>query len=47
MKFRDIGIELLLLKFVPSLEEIARIREEIIEPLRDTSSRPVSLKAAV
>jgi alkanesulfonate monooxygenase SsuD/methylene tetrahydromethanopterin reductase-like flavin-dependent oxidoreductase (luciferase family) len=47
MKFRDLGIELLLLKFVPSLEEIARIREEIIEPLRDTSSRPVSLKAAV
>jgi FMNH2-dependent dimethyl sulfone monooxygenase len=46
-KFRDLGIELLLLKFVPSLEEVAHIREEIIEPLRDKPSRPAPLKAAV
>jgi len=42
MKFRDLGIELLLLKFVPSLEEVARISEEIIEPLRRECAAPLA-----
>jgi alkanesulfonate monooxygenase SsuD/methylene tetrahydromethanopterin reductase-like flavin-dependent oxidoreductase (luciferase family) len=46
LRFHNLGIELLLLKFVPSLEEIARIRDEIIDPLRHASSRPAPLKAA-
>jgi dimethylsulfone monooxygenase len=41
MKFHDLGIELLLLKFVPSLAEVARIRDEIIEPLRSESVAPL------
>jgi FMNH2-dependent dimethyl sulfone monooxygenase len=47
LAFHELGIELLLLKFVPSLEEIARIHEEIIEPLRNGSLRPAPLQAAV
>ncbi len=34
LKYRQIGIELFLLKFVPTVEEVNRIRGEIIEPLR-------------
>ena len=34
MKYVDMGIELFLLKFVPTIEEVRVIREEIIEPLR-------------
>jgi dimethylsulfone monooxygenase len=42
MKFGDLGIELLLLKFVPSLEEVERIRAEIIQPLRSESAAPLA-----
>ena len=45
MKYHDLGIELFLLKFVPTLEEVGRIRDEIIVPLRRSHSAP--LKAAV
>ena len=45
-KYHDIGIELFLLKFVPTVAEVGRIRDEIIGPLRQ--GRPVAgLKAAV
>jgi dimethylsulfone monooxygenase len=33
-KYCDMGIELFLLKFVPTVEEVQAIREEIIAPLR-------------
>ncbi len=33
-RYRDMGIELLLLKFFPTIEETRRIAEEIIEPMR-------------
>jgi len=33
-RYRDMGIELLLLKFFPTVEETRRIAEEIIEPMR-------------
>ena len=42
MKLRELGIELLLLKFVPSLEEVERIRAEIIEPLRSECAAPLA-----
>jgi FMNH2-dependent dimethyl sulfone monooxygenase len=45
MTFHGMGIELLLLKFVPTLEEVGRIRDELIDPLRDRA--PAPLKAAV
>jgi dimethylsulfone monooxygenase len=35
-KYRDMGIELFLLKFVPTVEEVHAIRDEIIAPLRRT-----------
>ena len=34
MKYRDLGVELFLLKFVPTVDEVHAIRDEIIEPLR-------------
>lgn len=34
LAYRDIGIELFLFKFVPTSEEIHKIRDEIIKPLR-------------
>jgi dimethylsulfone monooxygenase len=34
MKYVDMGIELFLLKFVPTIEEVRVIRQEVIEPLR-------------
>ena len=33
-KYCDMGIELFLLKFVPTVEEVQAIRDEIIAPLR-------------
>ena len=33
-RYRDMGIELLLLKFIPTIENTRRMAEEIIEPLR-------------
>ena len=33
-RYRDMGIELLLLKFIPTVENTRRMAEEIIEPLR-------------
>jgi alkanesulfonate monooxygenase SsuD/methylene tetrahydromethanopterin reductase-like flavin-dependent oxidoreductase (luciferase family) len=42
MKFHELGIELLLLKFVPSLAEVARIRDEIIAPLRSDCAAPLA-----
>src|SRR4029453_12801678 len=42
MKFGELGIDLLLLNFVASLEEAARIREEIIEPLRRECTAPLA-----
>jgi FMNH2-dependent dimethyl sulfone monooxygenase len=34
MKYREMGIELFLLKFVPTVDEVHAIRDEIIMPLR-------------
>jgi len=34
MKYHDMGIEFFLLKFVPTVDEVRAIRDEIIEPLR-------------
>jgi FMNH2-dependent dimethyl sulfone monooxygenase len=34
MKYHEMGIELFLLKFVPTVEEVRLVRDEIIEPLR-------------
>jgi dimethylsulfone monooxygenase len=42
MKLGDLGIELLLLKLVPSLETVARVRDEIIEPLRRECAAPLA-----
>jgi dimethylsulfone monooxygenase len=37
--YREMGIELFLLKFVPNLEQIAMVQEEIIEPFRRESGQ--------
>jgi len=42
MKYHEMGIELFLLKFVPTVEEVRMIRDEIIDPLR----RPMRQRAA-
>ena len=34
LKYHDMGVELFLLKFVPTVEEVRTIRQEIIDPLR-------------
>lgn len=39
-KFREMGIELLLFKFPPLVEELHAIRDEIITPLRSRSRAP-------
>jgi alkanesulfonate monooxygenase SsuD/methylene tetrahydromethanopterin reductase-like flavin-dependent oxidoreductase (luciferase family) len=39
MKYVDMGVELFLLKFVPTVEEVRTIRNEIIEPLRRDSRK--------
>jgi FMNH2-dependent dimethyl sulfone monooxygenase len=38
LAYRDMGIELFLFKLVPSKEQIAMVREEIIEPLRGSEA---------
>jgi FMNH2-dependent dimethyl sulfone monooxygenase len=40
MKYRDLGVELFLLKFVPTVDEVHAIRDEIIEPLRQGVLEP-------
>jgi FMNH2-dependent dimethyl sulfone monooxygenase len=48
MKYVDMGIELFLLKFVPTVEEVRAIRDEIIEPLRgDATPTAQTRQAAV
>ncbi len=42
MKYHEMGIELFLLKFVPTVEEVRMIRDQIIDPLR----RPMRQRAA-
>ena len=34
LRYRDMGIELLLLKYIPTIENTRRIAEEIIAPMR-------------
>jgi hypothetical protein len=34
MRYHDMGIELFLLKFVPTVDEVRVIRDEVIAPLR-------------
>ena len=46
-KYHDIGIELFLLKFVPTVEQIDRLRREIIDPLRGVHSAEARLRHAV
>jgi dimethylsulfone monooxygenase len=45
-KYRDLGIELFLLKFVPTVDEVHAIRDEIIEPLRGSGHLPAPKKVA-
>jgi FMNH2-dependent dimethyl sulfone monooxygenase len=44
MKYREMGIELFLLKFVPTVEEVGLIRDELIAPLRGTAQQKSRLK---
>jgi FMNH2-dependent dimethyl sulfone monooxygenase len=46
MKYVDMGIELFLLKFVPTVEEVRAIRDEIIEPLRRGATTAAQTKQA-
>ncbi len=46
MKYHDMGIELFLLKFVPTVEEVRTIRDEIIEPLHETTQHDAHEKDA-
>jgi dimethylsulfone monooxygenase len=45
--YHEMGIELFLLKFVPTLEQIATIRDELINPLRHGRAAPRKMKEAV
>jgi dimethylsulfone monooxygenase len=47
VKYHDIGIELFLLKFVPTVEQIGKVRSELIEPLRSFHSTESRLQNAV
>src|SRR5215208_6686980 len=47
MKYVDMGIELFLLKFVPTVEEVRAIRDQIIEPLRGARQAAAPTKHAV
>ena len=47
MRFHDMGIELFLLKFVPTVDEVQAIRANVIEPLRRKIPRPVRAMDAV
>jgi alkanesulfonate monooxygenase SsuD/methylene tetrahydromethanopterin reductase-like flavin-dependent oxidoreductase (luciferase family) len=42
MRYADMGIELFLLKFVPTVDEVHAIRDEIIVPLREAASLKVT-----
>jgi alkanesulfonate monooxygenase SsuD/methylene tetrahydromethanopterin reductase-like flavin-dependent oxidoreductase (luciferase family) len=46
MKYVDMGVELFLLKFVPTVEEVRTIRDEIIEPLRRAGAATSNKTAA-
>jgi FMNH2-dependent dimethyl sulfone monooxygenase len=46
-KYHDMGIELFLLKFVPTVDEVHAIREELIEPLRGDREPAAQRLAAV
>jgi alkanesulfonate monooxygenase SsuD/methylene tetrahydromethanopterin reductase-like flavin-dependent oxidoreductase (luciferase family) len=39
MRYADMGIELFLLKFVPTVDEVHAIRDEIIAPLRANAQK--------
>jgi hypothetical protein len=47
MRYADMGIELFLLKFVPTVDEVHAIRDEIIMPLRPTEPRVAKTKDVV
>ena len=47
MRYIDMGIELFLLKFVPTIEEVRAIRDEIIMPLRSRTGASGPAKEAV
>ena len=44
LRYRDMGVELFLLKFVPTVDEVCTIRDEIIAPLR-ASKQPTLQEA--
>jgi len=46
LRYREMGIELFLLKFVPTVEEVRAIREEIIAPLRGVGQQPLQKATA-
>jgi FMNH2-dependent dimethyl sulfone monooxygenase len=46
LRYRDMGIELFLLKFVPTVDEVRAIRDEIIAPLRGTVQQPLQKATA-
>jgi alkanesulfonate monooxygenase SsuD/methylene tetrahydromethanopterin reductase-like flavin-dependent oxidoreductase (luciferase family) len=43
--YRDMGIELFLLKFVPTVDEVHAIRDEIIAPLRQNEAAAQKVSA--
>jgi dimethylsulfone monooxygenase len=45
LRYRDMGIELFLLKFVPMVEEVHAIRDEIIAPLRQSEAAAQKVSA--
>jgi alkanesulfonate monooxygenase SsuD/methylene tetrahydromethanopterin reductase-like flavin-dependent oxidoreductase (luciferase family) len=45
MRYVDMGIELFLLKFVPTVDMVRTIRDEIIAPLRQTHGQQAAPKA--
>lgn len=47
LRYCDMGIELFLLKFVPTVEAVRMIRDEIIEPLRPNMPQPARATDAV
>jgi len=46
-KYHDMGLELPLLKFVPTIEQVGRDRDEVIDPPSQGRAAPARLKAAV
>ena len=47
MRYHDMGIELFLLKFVPTIDDVRAIRDEIIAPLRQVLGHRARSKDAV